>query len=280
MADGAGARGGVDVVAVAVGAMVLGLLVVGELPLGLVVALLLAAAGAVVGTVPLRIALLAVAAWVLVTHAGVVATGWIRMLVAEVTLLGGLLLARASADGPDREGDGVVTGLLLAGTLLGVGLTVPDVEQVRVTTPIAAVVAAAAAVWWVVGRGVEAAGRWQALALLLVAWIAAVGGYGRDGAVVGAVGCLGLVVLEPVARATGAAVRSDAWPLHAAATWRLALHAVVVVTASRVAGLRRSAWEAAAIVLLTWVVAFAVLGRPVRSEGLAPRDGAEGGGSG
>jgi hypothetical protein len=84
------------------------------------------------------------------------------------------------------------------------------------------------------------------LGVALIAWVALVGGVGRPGSVVGAIGCLGVVALGQLSRRCS--------PVLVAA-----VHVPVVAVASRVAGLRQSAWVAAAVVIPVIVFAAAVL---------------------
>ena len=91
---------------------------------------------------------------------------------------------------------------LLAGAAGGIYGTTPDTEQSLIL--LGAVVGVAAAGWWL-SSGIGAAAA-PALAGVVV-WTAGVGGRGRHAAIIGAVGCLGLLVAEPLAAAALSAAR-------------------------------------------------------------------------
>jgi hypothetical protein len=134
---------------------------------------------------------------------------------------------------------------LLTLSLLGVLFTVPNTRL--------AVAALAGAIplsflgWPLRGARLGASGTFAVLGIM--AWVIAAGGQGRDGSVIGAIACLGLLVIEPFAR----------WLRRGPSFYeaipsglpRLVLlggtHLAVVSLASRVAGLRQSAGSAASI---------------------------------
>jgi hypothetical protein len=74
---------------------------------------------------------------------------------------------------------------------------------------------------------------------------------------VGAIGCLGVLALGPLSRRSAPIVI-------------VAVHVPVVAVASRVAGLRQSAWTAAAVVLALMVVAATLLVARERSRKANP----------
>jgi hypothetical protein len=201
--------------------------------------LLLAVAALVTADRPLVVgaAGLAPGGAVLVTLGAPGTTGWARGLAFLAVLVAGPTSAVV-----DRRFTSL-TFALLAISALGAYATVPDTEQARALVggllPVAAVAFALAS-----GRSPEPAG--PIVSAALVAWVALVGGVGRPGAVVGALGCLGVLALGPVTR------RSSPLLL-------VGVHVVVVALASRVAGLRQSAWTAAAILVPVLVIAVAVL---------------------
>jgi hypothetical protein len=172
---------------------------------------------------------------VLVTFAAPGTTGWARGLAFLAVLVGGPTTTAVDRRLP------TVTFALLAVSALGVYATVPDTEQAHALVggllPVAAVA-------FVASRSPEPVG--PSVSASLLAWVALVGGVGRPGAVVGAVGCLGVFALGPLSRRANAV--------------RVAVvHVVVVALASRVAGLRQSAWTAAAILVPVIVVAAVAL---------------------
>jgi hypothetical protein len=96
-------------------------------------------------------------------------------------------------------------------------------------------------------------GAGAALTVGLVAWVGAVDGFARPGAIVGAFGCLGVLALEPLVRKAGIAVR-DPWVL-------AAVHVGLVAVCSRVAGLSTSAVSALFFSVLAYFGAVVVLAR-------------------
>lgn len=103
----------------------------------------------------------------------------------------------------------------------------------------------------------------------LAIWVAFVEGQARPGAVVGAIGCVGLFALQPfVLRGRAATPRGvDAIPPSAT----LIVHLLLVVWCARVAGLRQSAALAAVLACLGIVTAVVVLrfiARPARTAAI------------
>jgi hypothetical protein len=96
----------------------------------------------------------------------------------------------------------------------------------------------------------------------LVAWTVAAGGVGRPSSIIGGLACLGLLIIEPLARAlapTGAsllgAVERRWWGVVPVAAGQLLL----VFIASRWAGLRPATGEAVLIVMIELAVAVAII---------------------
>jgi hypothetical protein len=87
----------------------------------------------------------------------------------------------------------------------------------------------------------------------IMVWSAIVDGYPREGAVVGALACFGVVILLPVLGKTSIPFA----PVPVLAI--LAVQVVVVVIGSRVAGLRTDAAPALLISAAAWAVAAGVL---------------------
>lgn len=200
---------------------------------------------------------------------------WRPAAVLAVIVVGGALTA--DADGRLRP-----TGLgpaMLAVSAFGVYFTTPDTEHAMVLVGVAVAVALAGVPLPLGSLG--PAGATPAVAVL--AWTVAVDGTFRAGSIVGGLACLGMFVVEPVVhralavagRAPGAHADRGA---HAAGPddrlaplWRrppprvahaltvAALHVVLVVVCSRVAGLRESSTAALAIALPAHALAAAVL---------------------
>jgi hypothetical protein len=175
---------------------------------------------------------------------------------------GGTLVART-----DLEHQRLALGpWLLAGTTLGIYATIPETDAVRVIVGAALPFMLLPLVWrWaVLGTGGAAA------TVTLCMLVAARDGAARPGAVVGAVGSLGLLALAPFAAATATVLgpRVDALPKlrdrYAALAYALVLHGVLVLWASRVAGLRRDA-PSAALLLVPAVVVGVVAAIPLLS---------------
>jgi hypothetical protein len=169
-----------------------------------------------------------------------------------VALVGGVLVATF-----DRVlGPRGVAPVLLAVTMLGIYLTTPDTEHSAILLGAALPIALLSLPWPLASLGVG--GSFAAVAL--VAWDVAVDGAGRDGAVVGGIACLGMLVVEPVVRwaAQGRSIPPAPVPLRYAATV-VALHLGVVAVCSRVGGLRSSALEAFVVCTLAYAAAAAAL---------------------
>jgi hypothetical protein len=216
----------------------------GGLALGLV---LLAGAGAVSGhrvVGPLALPLAVPGAWLLVARSGLELDRWARLLLGASIVLGGWLLADFDARWR-RWGLGPV---LLAVSVAGVYVTVPDTEQALVALGVALPLALLGWPWPLVSLG--RAGAFAATGALL--WVVGAGGAARGSAIVGGAACLGLLAVEPAARLLDprhgsvlAWLPERRWGVVAAALPHLGL----VYLAARVAGLRSTAAAAAAISL-------------------------------
>ena len=121
---------------------------------------------------------------------------WVRALVVVATL--GVTVALASFE--RRWGRATLPLVLLAAG--GIYGTTPDTQQSLVL--LGAALGAAVAGWWLSG-GLGAAGA-PAVAGLVV-WTVAVGGRGRHSAIVGGLGCLGVLLAEPAAAGLRRAAR-------------------------------------------------------------------------
>jgi hypothetical protein len=161
-----------------------------------------------------------------------------------VVVVGGLL-----ADVDHRWREQGLAPPLLAVTTAGVLLVVPDTDHAGA---LAGATAALALMGWPVplaSLGMPGA----FVASSAVAWVALQGGVGRPASIVGALACWGLVLVEPlVARGTR---HGRAGVLRAGA-----VHAAVVVAASRVAG-RGTSPVVAAVLAVAFLAAGAVAWR-------------------
>jgi hypothetical protein len=173
-----------------------------------------------------------------------------RLGLAAAVLLGGFLLGDFDARWR-RRGLGPVLLVISAG---GIFLTVPDTEQALVALGAALPLALLGWPWPLARLG--RAGAYAATGVLL--WVVAAGSGGRGSAVAGGVACLGLFVVEPLARALDPAHRSvldrlpaNRWGVVAAALPHLAL----VLVAARAAGVRSNTAAAVTIALVELVVA-------------------------
>jgi hypothetical protein len=204
------------------------------LPAGLL--LVAAAALATARSQPVvRTAALAPGGALLVTLAAEGTAGWARAFVFVTIIVAGPAAAAVDRRFP------YLTFALLAVSALGAYATVPDTEQARAL--VGALVPVAVVAFF---RRDLSEPTSPTFGVALVAWVALVGGVGRPGSVVGAIGCLGVLVLGPLARRGSPALV-------------VAVHVPVVVVASRIAGLRQSAWTAAIVLLPVAVVAVALL---------------------
>ena len=165
---------------------------------------------------------------------------WARLVVI-------MLLAAAAVALPDLaqrwDGTGAI-GLLLAAGAVGVYACVPETDHLEYLVPAYLVLGLSeAVVRRPFGPGVALA------ACGLLCWAVLFGGTTRDGAIVGGLACLGLLLLEPVARrlpgGASALVGSGAVSGVVAIT---VLQGGYCLAVSRTAGLRTDAWVALAIV--------------------------------
>jgi hypothetical protein len=229
------------------------------LPPGLVEALTaLAGAGLVASILPKpQIAgpILAVpGAWILAYRADVVDVDWIRALVAAAAVVGGMLVAdfdrrwRATGFSP----------VLIGVAAVGVYFTVPDTEQATVLLGVALPLALLGGPPALARLG--SAGSYAAVGL--VAWTVAAGGVARPSSIIGGVACLGLLIIEPLARSLAppralvlGALERRWWGVVPVATGQLLL----VFIASRGAGLRPAMGEAVVVVMIELAVAAAII---------------------
>lgn len=179
---------------------------------------------------------------------------WFWVVVVVAVAVGGPLVGAFDARWRS-QGYGPI---LLAVTVAGAYLTVPDTERMLVLLGAAGVLVLSAWPWPLGSLG--RAGSLSATGL--VVWAATLDGAYRSSSVVGAVACLGLLVVEPVARGMLRRHRSPLeglqgkwWSVPAVA----AFHLAVVLVASRGAGLRPDLGEAALVAGADLVVALVLV---------------------
>ncbi|NND04371.1 MAG: hypothetical protein HKN91_16465 [Acidimicrobiia bacterium] len=205
---------------------------------------LLAGAGALyplVSRLPLLPAALAApGAWWVTNTVDLPGAGWVPWALLAWIVVGGTLLADFDRH---HEGTGYCP-LLLVISVAGMFATLPDTEQILVV--FGAVLPLAVLSW---PRGFAALGPIGVYPLLgVLAWVIAVGGQGRESAVIGAMAALGLLAVEPLVRWWGASTIFDV----TSPRWRrfpvIALgHLAVVLLMARGAGLAASPMRAAGI---------------------------------
>jgi hypothetical protein len=177
---------------------------------------------------------------------------WART-VSIVAIVAGAALLSDYDDYAGRAGLGPV---LFAATALGVYYTVPDTEEA-----VALVGATLPLVLLGFPKPFASLGRPGTFALVgAVVWVACIDGRGRASAIVGAIGCFGIMLLDPLLdrvlpEREEHIVRPWAWPYLAVA----AIHAALVVVASRVAGTRESLGSAVVILVVAFAVAAVAL---------------------
>ena len=214
-------------------------------PAGLALGLLVLAgagvAGSWMGVGPLLSMLLAVpGAWLVVFRGAPPLAGWLRLLTMTAVVAGGWLLA----DVDRRWGRAGFVPVLLAVSVAGVYATVPDTEQALAALGVALPLAL---LGW--PRPLASLGQGGAyVAAGTLVWVVSAGGVGRASSVIGGVACLGLLVVEPLARGLHPDRRSvvdclpsGRWGPPAVTT----LHLSLVYPAARVVGLRPSVTQAA-----------------------------------
>lgn len=187
----------------------------------------------------------------LFSFAAVAALGWLDLFSIAATersalrawwiLPTAVLAIVCSVYAAKQRMGGAHPALAIAITVGGVWATVPDTEEAAV---LVGAMSALFVLTWLPRRG-RLALVGAEFASLIVAWVVVVGSVGRDGAVIGGLGALaslGLLRLILVRRP---------W-------WDIGLHLILVLVWTRVAGLRQSAVEAAALGLFATAVIAAV----------------------
>jgi hypothetical protein len=213
-----------------------------RLPTALVVAIGLLAFGEYLArdaARPARLAALVPGALVLAASVPEGWPFWLRVGATGAAAGGGLLAVDA-----DQRVPRLMPLLLLVGAV-GVYVCVPDTEAPKALLGALVVTAAI---------GLEPRVRHRvgfAAAAGLFVWVAAFGGLGRAGSVVGGIACLGVVLVIPVVRWAAGNRKLVALGV--------ATQVALVLFVSRVAGLEGSAWVAAGLAAIAFAVAASVL---------------------
>jgi hypothetical protein len=220
----------------------------------LVLALIVLAAGGLATAVwhwPLLVAVLAAApgAALLASTPAVsnIDLAWVPRFAFVATAVGAALVADF-----DRENEGGgLAPVMMAMTALGVYATVPDTEQAAVLVGAALPIALLG--WPKPLASLGAPGAFATVGL--VVWTASVGGQGRPGAVVGAIACLGVMLVEPLVRRVF--VRRRPQPPRTVVSMRVVLvaglHGGLVLFMSLAAGREVSGATALTIALVAYV---------------------------
>jgi hypothetical protein len=215
---------------------------------------------------------------------GLVATRTHRFVGAALFIPGGVLVALAVSESAPRSAEWVhivvgvaaasgaalsdvfdeslprLTGLCIAIAAAGVLVTVPDTEAARA-------LAGAAGISVLVGLAPDLRPSPAGTAAFagVLTWNAGVGGWPRDGAVVGGVACFGVLALGPVVR-------------FARSSWlrTLIVQCALVAIIARVAGLRDGALPAALICTVAFAGAGVVLVWPRRPASRVTGSGGRG----
>ena len=199
---------------------------------------------------PLLPAILAVpGAWWITQKADLPVDAWLVWLLLAIIVIGAPLAATF-----DRQHAETGYGpVLLALTIAGAYTTLPDTEEILVLLGVTLPLVLLA---W--PKALASLGAWGAYpAVGLLAWVIAWGGRGREGSIIGAAACLGLLVAEPIARyvARRSATLLDRLPAGAGGAVLAGLAQVIVVAVTaRVAGLQDDPIPAGLIALaaLLW----------------------------
>jgi hypothetical protein len=178
-------------------------------------------------------------------------TAWVRGLLVAWLVAGVPAVSRTDVE----YGPVGLTPVLYAVAAAGVFAAVPDTEQAAALLGASVPLAVRG---WPLGRArLGPPGAGAAAALLL--WVAAVGGRGREPSIVGAVGCLGLLLTLPAGRwlagRTGR-LRAARRPRRHVLTLVL-VHLLVVAVSSRVAGVSPDLDVALVVTAATVLVALA-----------------------
>ncbi|HYE77182.1 MAG TPA: hypothetical protein VEI97_04275, partial [bacterium] len=193
-------------------------------------------------------------AWLVAYRGSVVPITWVRLFVMGAVCLGGPLLASFDRRWQHRG----FAPLLLAASAVGMYFTVPEVRFISVL--LAAALALTVLGWPFPLASLGANGSLPVVGL--VAWTMALDGYKRSSSIIAGVACLGLLLVEPLARLVHRRL-DDLLERAMRPWWSIAplvlTHLVMVYVASRVAGLEISPTPAAVIAGADLGIALVVL---------------------
>jgi hypothetical protein len=193
-------------------------------------------------------------ALLLTSQTGAADASWIRTLVVVTVVVGGTLVA-------DFDHRYHATGwsvVLYAVSVIGLYFTVPDTERALVL--LGASLPLMLLGWPVALASLGTTGSYAAVGAF--AWVAAFEGLGRRSSVIGGVTCLGLFVIEPVFRALKleAPTMFDKLPKSAFAVIPVGIaHSVIVIAASRMAGLRPTVRQAGVLAVADLVIGLVIV---------------------
>jgi hypothetical protein len=197
-------------------------------------------------------------AWLLAIEATQV--GWVRAVVTVGATVGSVAAGRTDVEWASTG----ITPTLYAVSAAGVFAAVPNTKA---AAALLGVSVPAAAAGWPLGRARLGRAGAASVAALLV-WVAAVGSWGREPAILGAVACLGLLVTLPAGRWLAASCTPRQRPSrlqpNVGVLSALAAHTAVVAMASRVAGISselRVAAPVASVAVLAALVVSTMLER-------------------
>lgn len=195
---------------------------------------------------PVALASAVVGAALLTMGGGVPSVGWVGWGLFSVVLIGGLLGRDLDLGVPSGW-----VGLVISISTLGIWVTVPDTDLARIMVGVALPLAPLTGIC----RRPLGPGLFALVGLL--AWAAAVGGGARPASIIGGWLALGILLLAPL-------ISSDR---RLGTGWILAIHAGLVLVATRVIGLGSAAWPAAlggVFLLAVGLVVVAALRQPAR----------------
>jgi len=192
-----------------------------------------------------------------------------RSTVVWPTVIVAAVLAVLMGDADRSLARSAVGPPLLAVSIFGMYVTIPETGQILPVLVVAVPIALVGAPLGLARLGTAGSG---AMVVLLAA-VVAEGGQARAASIVGGLACTGVLALEPVARRL--VPGAPPWP----ADWRAppiltlaALHVVVVLVTSRVAGLRDDLEGATVIVAVAGALALAALVVLLRDVERVPGD--------
>jgi hypothetical protein len=162
---------------------------------------------------------------------------WVQALI----VVGTVVIGATTADFDRHTARSGLAPLLLFAAVGGIYLTVPDTEIMRCVVGVALPLVLLS--WPFVTAALGAGGAYASVGLLL--WIIPIEGLGRAGSIVGSVAAFALLVGEPLGRAAfralGRQMRRAQIRLRYPRTTVIAVQVVLVLYASRVAGVVSSA---------------------------------------